>query len=1016
MKLNYLLIVFLIFSTLGYAQKQDVEGIVKEKGSGMPLYGVNILDTNSSNTASTDFDGKFFLKGLKAGSTLVFSYVGYKTYEYKIISSDTKITVVLESEAKNLNEVVVIGYGSVRKKQVTGAVTVIGSKTIEALNPIKIEQALQGTVSGVNVTTKGGAPGAELSIRIRGIATNGENKPAVIIDGVVGDFSTLNPDDVESLTVLKDAQAAIYGTIAANGVILVTTKSGKRNTKAKISYNAYTGIQEASRKLPMLNGTQYALLLNERYANGGNAIPFPNVSGIGVGTDWQDEVLKDGVPMYSHELSVSGGSENINYAASGSYLSQDGIIGGSKAGFERSTARIALGADITSKLKLKTNFNYTYQNQLRINDFALGSVLFNALNVPSTQSPYDSNGDYSQVPSTNGIGYEVINPLAQVANTFNNYDLNKISGVFALDYKFTDAFVLSGDIGFNNQTRNERIFNKEVNYGAGKVFNVLRNNVDQNVFVESNYTFDLYATYSKKFKENNLVATLGNTVFKDFGNGLYAKGYDVPYNSWDYASMNLAKGLPTTNPNNSYNSDERRLSYFARLQYDYKGKYLLSAMLRRDSSTKFGPNNRVAYFPSMTAGWIVSDENFFGGDEGIVSFLKLRGSYGILGNDQIPTNGYVSILNGEAQYVFNGIIVNGVASGQVPNPDLKWEEAKKFDVGFDMKLFQNKINIIADYFIDTRADLLIQDIPVSGINGVGAPGAKSPTLNAGTVRNSGFEFAIDYKTKLSENLTFTVGYNATFIKNEVLAVNNGTGFIEKGSFGVGQPFMSRMQEGQPLGYFYGYKTAGIFQNQAEVDAAPSQATLGANAQVGDIRYQDLNGDGVVNLLDRTNIGDPIAEITSGLNLQLNYKNLDFSLYTSASFGNNMVRNYERDVNDVNHLDYVLDRWTGEGTSNKVPRVTTGATANTVFSDYYVEDASYIRIQNVQLGYTLSPTAFGNSGLTKVRFYLGANNLYTFTKYMGYDPSSSSGDPIGGGIDTGFYPVARTYILGLNVNF
>lgn len=1006
----------MLFSAFGFAQKVNIEGTVKEKVSGLPLYGVNIQEKNTSTTISTNFDGKFSLKGISTGSIIVFTYVGFKTKEYKITTADSNLVILLDDEAKSLNEVVIIGYGNIKKKQVTGAVSTVSSKTIEALNPIKIEQALQGTVTGVNVTTKGGAPGAELSIRIRGIATNGENKPAVIIDGVVGDFSTINPDDVETLTVLKDAQAAIYGTIAANGVILVTTKSGKRNSKAKISYNTYTGIQETSRKLPMLNGTEYALLLNERYANGGKSLPFPNVSGIGEGTDWQDEVFNDAVPMYSHELSISGGSESINYAVSGSYLSQDGIIGGSKTGFERSTARIALGADITSKLKLKTNINYTYQNQLKINDFALGSVLFNALNVPSTQRPYDSNGDYTLVPSSNGIGYEVINPLAQIANTYNNYDLNKLNGVFALDYNFTDAFVLSGDIGFNNQTRNERIFNKEINYGSGKVFNVLRNSVNQNVFSENNYTFDLYATYTKKLGDNNIVGTIGNTVFKDFGNALYATGYDVPYNSWDYASMNLAKGLPTTNPNNAYNFDERRLSYFARLQYDYKGKYLLSAMLRRDSSTKFGPNNRVGYFPSMTAGWIVSDESFFGADTGVVNFLKLRGSYGVLGNDQIPSNGYVSILDGEAQYVFNGTIVNGVAPGQVPNPDLKWEEAQKFDVGLDLKMFQNKINIVADYFIDTRADLLIKNIPVSGINGTGAPGAKSPTLNAGTVRNSGFEFAIDYKTKFSENFTFSIGYNATFIKNEVLEVNNGTGFIEQGSFGVGQPFISRMEEGQPLGYFYGYKTAGIFQNQAEVDAAPSQSTLGAIAKVGDIRYQDLNGDGIINLSDRTNIGDPIAEISSGLNLQLNYKNLDFSLYTYASFGNDMVRNYERDVTDVNHLDYLLDRWTGEGTSNKVPRVTTEATTNTVFSDFYVEDASYIRIQNIQLGYTISPTAFDKSGLTKVRLYLGANNLYTFTKYMGYDPSSSSGDPIGGGIDTGFYPLPRTYMLGLNVNF
>ena len=396
--------------------------------------------------------------------------------------------------------------------------------------------------------------------------------------------------------------------------------------------------------------------------------------------------------------------------------------------------------------------------------------------------------------------------------------------------------------------------------------------------------------------------------------------------------------------------------------------------------------------------------------------MKLRGSYGTLGNDQIPNNGYISQLTGEATYVFDGALVNGSASGQIPNPDLKWEEARKFDVGLDLKLFNDKVSIVSDYFIDTRADLLIPNIPVSGIIGISAPGASAPTINAGTVRNSGLEFSIDYKNKFSENFSMSAGYNVTFLKNEVLEVNNGTGFIEGGSFGVGQPAPSRMEVGQPIGYFYGYKSDGVFQNQAEVDAHPSQLALGANAAPGDIRYMDVNGDNVIDVNDRTNIGDPIPSATMGFNLQLNYKNLDFSAYTFASVGNDMVRNYERDVTDANHFRYVLDRWTGEGTSNSVPRVTTSSTANTVFSDYFVEDASYLRIQNIQLGYSLNQKYAEKAGLTKLRLYAGVNNLYTFTKYKGYDPGASNGAPIGGGIDYGFYPIPRTYMVGLNINF
>ncbi|WP_035670921.1 TonB-dependent receptor [Flavobacterium sp. 83] len=1014
MKSNYLLIIFLFLSAFAHAQGYDVGGVVKEAGSGLPIPSVNIQIKNTTKGTATDMDGKFSLKGISSGSTLVFSYLGFKNFEYKVTSSTTNITISLQADSKVLDEVVVIGYGSQKKREVTGAVSVVDSKTLEILKPVKIEQALQGTVSGVNVTTTSGAPGAALDIRIRGIATNGENRPTTIIDGYVGELSLLNPNDVESITVLKDAQAAIYGTIGANGVILITTKSGKKNAKAKISINSYTGFQETSRTLPTLNATEYALLLNESYANGGKALPYPNATGFGKGTNWQNEVFSTGVPIISHDMSISGGSDKVTYAVSGSHLDQEGIVGQSKSGFLRNTARISLGADVTDKLKLKTNVIYTYFDRKSLNENGLASVLFNALNIPSTLSPYDANGDFTLAPTT-GLGIEIINPLAQIANTYNDYNFKKLNGNFGLEYKLFKGFVVSSNMGFNTSNSKSRSFAKQVNYG-GKVFDVARSSVSQGAVNDNNYSFDVFGTYTKKIAENhNFVATIGNTIFKEWGNGLFATGYDVPNNSWDYADISLTTGILNVKTNSSYGYDERRLSYFGRMQYDYKGKYLFSAMLRRDASTKFGPGNKVGYFPSFTAGWVLSDEGFYG-DSKFINFLKLRGSYGTLGNDQIPNNGYVGLLSGEATYVFNGVLVNGTATGQIPNPDLKWEEAKKFDVGLDMKLLNNKLSIVTDYFIDTRKDLLIPNIPVSGINGTSAPGASAPTVNAGTVRNSGVEFSIDYKEKISEYFSMSVGYNVTLLKNKVLEVNNGTGFIEGGSFGVGQLAPSRMEVGQPIGYFYGYKTDGIFQNQTEVDAHPSQIALGANASPGDIRYVDVNGDGVIDVKDRTNIGDPIPNATMGFNLQLNYKNLDFSAYTFASVGNDMVRNYERDVTDANHFRYVLDRWTGAGTSNSVPRVTTSSTANTVFSNYFVEDASYLRIQNIQLGYTLNSKYSEKAGITKLRLYTGVNNLYTFTKYKGYDPGASNGAPIGGGIDYGFYPIPRTYLLGLNINF
>lgn len=1021
MKSKLLLTVLILFTSYAFSQSLDVSGTVLD-GSGLSLPGVNVKVKSSSQSTTTDFDGSFKLLDVPKGTTIVFSYIGFRTQE--VVVSGSKITVKLSDDARSLDEVVVIGYGTQKKREVTGAVSVVDSKTLDILKPARIEQALQGTISGVNVTTQSGSPGAPLDVRIRGIATNGQNGPTAIIDGYMGDLSILNPNDIETITVLKDAQAAIYGTIGANGIILITTKMGKKNSKTKISFNSYTGFQEASRKLPMLNATEYALLLNESYANGGKSLPYPNVSGLGNGTDWQKEVLGKGVPILNSDLTISGGSDKITYSISGSHLDQEGIVGEGKSGYLRNTARLALGADLTDKIKVKTNVIYTYFDRKTINENGLGSVLFNALNVPATLNPYDAKGDFTLVPSTTGLGTEIINPLAQVANTYNDYNYKKLNGNFGLDYKIFKGFTLSGSIGFNTANSESKVFSPQISYG-GKVFDVQRSFVTQRTVNDNDYSFDIYGTYNIKIAENhNITATIGNTIYKQWGNSAVATGFDVPNNSWEFADLSLTKGISTALNTGGYVYDQRRLSYFGRAQYDYKGKYLFSAMIRRDSSTKFGPGNKVANFPSLTGGWVISDEGFFG-ESKTVNFLKLRASYGTLGNDQIPNNGFLSILNGEATYVFDGVLVNGLATGQIPNQNLKWEEARKFDVGLDLRLFNDKVSVVADYFIDTRKDLLIPNIPVSGITGIGAPGASAPTMNAGTVRNSGFEFAVDYKEKFSDSFSMSIGYNVTFLKNEVLEVNNGTGFIEQGGFGVGQPAASRMESGKPIGYFYGYKTDGLFQNQAEVDAHPSQLALGANASPGDIRYVDVNGDGVIDTKDRTNIGDPIPNATMGFNIQLNYKNLDFALYSFASIGNDMVRNYERVLSDANRLDYVLDRWTGEGTSNSVPRVTTGATANNVLSDYYVEDASYFRIQNIQLGYTINPKVTQRAGITKLRLYTGVNNLYTFTKYKGFDPGASFGptnqdgvsqSPIGAGIDYGFYPVPRTYLLGLNINF
>ncbi|MEY2692403.1 MAG: hypothetical protein RIT03_793 [Bacteroidota bacterium] len=1014
MKSKIVLYFVLLISALGYSQNFDVGGTVKDAESGAVIPGVNVIATGGQS-ASTDLNGTFVLKGIPAGSTLVFSYLGYKESSLKISKSNTELVIALKSDVQSLEQVVVIGYGSQKKKDITGAVGLVDAKTIDKLKPIKIEQALTGTLAGVTVTSQSGAPGAGLDIRIRGVQSNLDNSPLYIVDGNISDPSILNPSDIESITVLKDAQAAIYGVRGANGVVIIKTKMGKRNSKTAFTYNTYTGSQSTTKQLSLLNATEYALLLNESYANGGKPLPYPNVSGLGAGTDWQNEVFSSAAPMQSHDISVSGGSEKINFAVSGSDFTQSGIVGSDKSGFKRNTIMMSLNADLNDKLKLQSSVNYVYINRKSLNENGLGSVLFNAVNTPSTLTPRDTNGNFTLVPSTPGYGIEVINPLAQIDNTFNDYNGKRTSGVVTLDYAFAKDFNLTTRVGANTYNAEGKTFNKSVSYG-GKVFDVTRSSVNQNAINDNSYVMDLYLTYKKTVADNhNFTGVFGTSNSKVWGNGLFATGYDIPNNSWEFADISLATGATTTRDVGSYTYDDRLNSYFLRMQYDYNGKYLFSGMIRRDSSTKFGPENAVAYFPSATAGWVASKEGFMDNMKAI-NFMKVRASYGVLGNDKIPSNGYVGYLNGEGVYVFDNTITTGVAIGALANPSLKWENARKFDAGVDLKFFSNKLDFTYDYFVETREDLLIAGLPVSGITGVGGPGGYPPTVNAGSTRNIGHEMSLGWNQKIGNDFSFNVNYNITTIANMVTKVNNGTGVLQSGSFGVGQQPIARMEKGYSIGYFYGLQTDGIFQNQAEVDAHPTQLALGAVAQPGDIRFKDVNGDGVINLNDRTKVGSPLADYTMGFNVTMNYKNFDFAAYSYASVGNDMVRNYERSVSDLNKMNYVLGRWTGEGTSNSVPRVTTEATTNNLFSDYFVEDASFLRIQNIQLGYTFANSLSQKVGITKLRLYSSVNNPFTFTKYRGFDPTGSNGAAIGGGIDYGFYPSPKVFILGLNLNF
>lgn len=1006
-------ILFFLFSVNVCSQVINVKGVVKDSASGEVLPGVSVSVKGTNIGTETDFDGVYNIK-VEKGAVLVFNYLGFEQLEITV--TDSNIDASLKESAETLDEIVVIGYGTQSKKEVTGAVSVVGSATIEDLKPTRIEQALQGQVAGVNITQSSGSPGAASNIQIRGISTNGDSRPLILLDGrVIEDLSVVNPSDIESINILKDASAGIYGVRAANGVILVTTKNGRKNSDFKSALNMYTGFQQTTREIPLLNATEYALLANEAFAANGESLPFTDVSDIGQGTNWQDQVFET-APIYSIDYTLNKGTERSAYSFGISVLSQDGIVGGDKANFNRRNARFNFDTDILDNLKFTSSTIYTNTNKKNLIENTLGSILYNALNMPPTTPVYDSEGEFSTPPVT-GTGIEVANPLAQIDNAENRTWVNKISGSYGLNYKFLEHFSAETRYQFNYAVSTSNTFNQAYNYGNGSVFNV-----DQPTFVDFkqsffDYTFDAFLKYERVFKDvHDVKAMIGTSVFKTTGRFktiLTSNASGTSLNDVSIGSpVENGDGLAIFKNNNNGSNlsyDSRLLSYFARLQYAYDGKYLISAVIRRDGSTNFGPENKFGYFPTASIGWIASEEDFLN-DSSFITFLKLRASYGIIGNDRIPGFRFVSLLNGEGEYVFNNELAQGIAIGAISNPEIKWEQQKPLDFGLDMEFF-NKVNITADYFEKTTEDLLVA-AQTSGIIGVAAPGSGNPIVNAGTVVNKGFEFSIGYKEAISEDFNFNINYNFTTLDNEVTFVGNSTGIIEGGQFSVGQEPPSRMEAGFPIGYFYGYKTNGIFQSQAEVDSHASQT----NAAPGDLRFVDTNGDGVIDLDDRTYIGDPIADLTMGLNLSFNYKNFDFNAYAFASIGNEIVRNYERNLPLTNRPTYYLDRWTGPGTSNTFPRVTTGATGNALFSDFYVEDGSFLRLQNIQLGYSFGDSFLERLEFDKLRLYVSASNLFTLTEYKGYDPTTSTGAPIGGGIDQGFYPSPKTFLFGMNVNF
>ncbi|MBW3466278.1 SusC/RagA family TonB-linked outer membrane protein [Arthrospiribacter ruber] len=1009
-----------------HAQSASVSGKVFDE-QGVPIPGVSVLKVGSTTGTITDLDGEFEINA-NEGDELRFSYVGFQSKVIRAVPG-VPVEIRMEPELTSLGEVIVVGYGTATKKELTGAVSQVKGESITKMNMPRVDQALQGQIAGVNITTNSGAPGGTSNIRIRGIGTFGDNDPLILVDGVIYDaagLNALNPNDIESVNVLKDGTAGIYGVRAANGVILIETKKGKLNSKANVDMSAYYGVQQTARQLDLLNASQYAILKNEAFVAGGQPAPFSNPN-LGVGTDWQNAVFQE-APIQEYNLTVTGGSEKTSYSIGGSYFAQEGIVGGPKASFERYNARINFTTELAPKVRLTNVLLYTHEQSSGIAQGGIGSVLFNAVNAYPTE-PIFIGDRYSYLDRVN----DIINPVAQLENTFNETFVNKLVGKEEITYDINPHFSLTGRAGYNFALVDSKVFNPLVWYGTGKFANTARNanldpviinigeleiergasvNESRNTFLD--YNFEAFLNYNKVFKEDHRVrGMVGVSYLGNRSLGLNGTGFNIPNNDFELAdiSANQAPGGFLNNVG-SFQARQRLTSVFLRGEYDFQGKYLFSAIMRRDGSTNFGPNNRIGYFPAVSGAWLISEESFFNVD--FIDFFKLRTSFGISGNDQIGLFRYRGLLNGLGRYVFDGLIVNGAAIGTTSNPDLKWETTYQTNIGLDFTLFR-KIDFTANYFIKDTRDLLFQP-EVSALLGSYGAGGAPPVVNAGNVTNRGIELEVGYASQRSRGVNFRVDYNVTFLRNEVTRVPEGFEFIPGAGFGVGGNIVTRFEKGFPIGYFVGYQTDGIFQNQEEVASNPVSQS---GARPGDLRYVDQNGDGVIsfgNDNDRTFVGSPIPDFIMGLNFGVDFKGFDFSANIYAALGQDIIRNYERQQPFANQLAYNLDRWTGPGTSTTVPRLTTGQTRNTVFSDFYVEDGSFARLRNVQVGYTLPQSLTGKLKIQYARFYVAANNLVTLTNYMGFDPDVGAANPLFAGVDNGIYPQARTIMGGVNFRF
>ena len=1057
------MILAVMVSTMAFAQKENFSGTIVDS-TGEPIIGATVKVKGTTLGTVSDFDGRFQVAA-PAGSTLVITYVGYQAKELKAAAD---MTITLIEDAKALSEVVVIGYGVQKKSVVTASIAKVSSEDLEGKTHLRAEDALKGLAAGVTVTSSSGQPGSKSMIRIRGIGTINDSNPLYIIDGLATDqngMELVNPYDIESVEVLKDAASgAIYGARAANGVILVTTKKGKQG-KAQINYNFSYGWQSKWRKRDVVGATDYAILQNEKYVNGGmaplyadpyNLIDINGNKVVGNGTDWQDLVFNDNAPIMQHDLSISGATEKLNYYLSMGYFQQEGIVGGNygHSNYDRLTLRSnnsytlfddSKERNFLNKLVLGANVSYMRVHNTSIDanstwGSVLGSALYMAPTLPVTVTGAtaddmvaqfakydlfrDANGDPYTIPGYFGSYGEQNNPVAMLQGYPTKNWSQKFMPKFTIDLQIWD------NIKYHFSYSAEQSFWGSDGATTQKFYLSGNNNSDHtyaSAYKGNNSTWQIENTlsYDKTIGAHSFNVLLGQSATKFKGDELGGGRWDlvnpqkpsINYSTGDIvysedASGNITGASAHFNVYGGPYTEHRLSSMFARVGYDFDERYMLQATVRRDGSSRFGSNNKYGVFPSFSLGWNIMNENFMEKTRSWLSNMKLRVSWGKNGNDNIGDFLYTTLTSMGSNYYFgkNSNMTIGSKANRLANPDLKWEESEQTDIGLDFGFFNGALTFTADYFIKKTNGMIIE-MPIPSY-----VGESKPFGNVGDMENSGFEFELGYRGHVGD-FNYSIKGNASYLHNELKNLGNDTGFL---NYGINQfsDGGTRAENGQPFPFFYGYKTAGVFQNTAEVNAyVNSEGNLiQPNAIPGDLRFVDMNGDGQITSDDRTNIGNGTPDWTFGLNLGAEYKGFDFNLFLQGVAGVDVFdATYRQDMVSGNYPSWMLDRWSGEGTSNRVPRLALGDSKNWVCSDLYVQDGSYLRLKNISLGYTLPRSLTQKAKISRLRMYVMAENLFTWTKYWGYDPEIGSGST-SLGVDYGVYPQARTWTVGFNLSF